>query len=104
MHSRSGTFGSGVAGSKELQQYLLPLPGDTFASLLRDGGALPGVTADGDQYLSDRLQLLCGSWKRSAGAMANDLPDYLITESGLKITPLSNSIARGSERIDAACP
>ena len=76
---------------KDFEEYLIPA--GAFAPLLQ-GGALPlTVTADGDQYLSERLRLLSDQLRTvDRMAEANELPDAAVTGSGLKITPLSNSV------------
>ena len=76
---------------KDFDEYLIP--GSAFASLLQ-GNALPlPVNADGDQYLTERLERLLGQLETvNHLAKANALPDAVITESGLKITPLTNSV------------
>jgi len=83
---------------KDFEEYLLPA--DTFATLLQ-GGALPlAVTADGDRYLSDRLRLLSGQLETvDRMAKADELPDAAVTEAGLKITPLTNSVPDAADAL-----
>lgn len=51
------------------------------------------VATDCDQYLHDRLELLEQQFSTvNQMAAANDLPDAIITESGLKITPLDAAV------------
>ena len=51
------------------------------------------VATDCDQYLSERLELLEAQLATvNRMAAANDLPDAIITESGLKITPLDAAV------------
>jgi hypothetical protein len=51
------------------------------------------VATDCDQYLHDRLTLLEAQLATvNRMAAANDLPDAIITESGLKITPLDAAV------------
>ncbi len=51
------------------------------------------VPADCDQYLHDRLTLLEAQLATvNRMAAANDLPDAIITQSGLKITPLDAAV------------
>ena len=83
-----------VHGSRQFgdfEAYLLPA--ETFASLKGDGALPLAVTVDGDRYLHDRLRLLSERLETiNSMAKSNELPDAVITESGLKITPLSNSV------------
>ncbi len=76
---------------KDFEDYLVP-PAQ-FASL-KQSSQLPLVVAtDCDQYLHDRLTLLetqLATVNRMAAA--NDLPDAIITDSGLKITPLDAAV------------
>ncbi len=51
------------------------------------------MATDCDQYLSERLELLEAQLATvNRMAAANDLPDAIITESGLKITPLDAAV------------
>jgi hypothetical protein len=51
------------------------------------------VATDCDQYLHERLTLLETQLATANGmALANELPDAIITESGLKITPLDAAV------------
>ena len=72
---------------KDFDEYLVPVEKFTTLKLANE---LPlAVTKDCNQYLHDRLELLeqqLATVNRTAAA--NDLPDAIITESGLKITPL----------------
>jgi len=76
---------------KDFEDYLVPP--ERFAGL-RQSGALPlAVATDCDQYLHERLMLLetqLATVNRMAAA--NALPDAIITESGLKITPLDAAV------------
>ena len=76
---------------KDFDEYLLPA--DRFGAL-KQANALPiAVNADCDQYLHDRLQLLEQQLAMvNRLALANELPDAIITESGLKITPLDSAV------------
>lgn len=72
---------------KDFDEYLVPA--EKFASLKQSNELSLAITADCDQYLHDRILLLeqqLATVNRLASA--NDLPDAIITESGLKITPL----------------
>ena len=72
---------------KDFNEYLIPT--EKF-SALRQAGELPlAVTTNCDQYLQDRLSLLEQQLETTNRlAAANDLPDAIINEAGLKITPL----------------
>jgi predicted phosphatase len=76
---------------KDFEDYLLPP--DKFANL-RQAGELPlAITSDCDEYLNDQLILLKTQLAIVNNmALANDLPDAIITESGLKITPLDTTV------------
>ena len=69
------------------EDYLVPHA--KFASL-KQASELPlAVTTDCDQYLHDRLTRLETQLATvNRMALTNELPDAIITESGLKITPL----------------
>jgi TnpA family transposase len=72
---------------KDFDEYLLPA--DKFGALKQANDLPIAVNADCDQYLHDRLTALeqqLATVNRLAAA--NELPDAIITESGLKITPL----------------
>jgi TnpA family transposase len=78
-----------VKGSRQFKafdDYLVPAAKFTT---LKQANALPlTITIDGDQYLQDRLSLLKQQLEKvNELASRNDLPDAIITESGLKITP-----------------
>jgi len=83
---------------KDFEEYLIPA--EAFASLLR-GGSLPlDMDTDGDRYLADRLRMLSGQMETvDRLAKANALPDAAVTESGLKITPLSNSVPEAADAL-----
>jgi TnpA family transposase len=71
---------------KDFDEYLVPVEKFTTLKLANE---LPlAVATDCDQYLHDRLELLEQQFSTvNQMAAANDLPDAIITESGLKITP-----------------
>ena len=59
------------------------------------------MTTDCDRYLDERLQSLenqLATVERLAGA--NDLPEAIITESGLKITPLDAAVPEAAQALD----
>ena len=76
---------------KDFEDYLMPTA--KFASL-KQASELPlAVATDCDQYLHDRLTLLETQLATvNRMALANELPDAIITESGLKITPLDAAV------------
>jgi len=83
---------------KDFEEYLIP--SDAFAPLTRSGALPLAVSANGDQYLSDRLDLLSGQMETvDRMAKANELPDAVITEAGLKITPLSDSVPDAADTL-----
>ncbi len=76
---------------KDFEDYLVPPA--KFASLKQSSELPLAVATDCDQYLSERLELLEAQLATVNGmAAANDLPDAIITESGLKITPLDAAV------------
>ncbi|VDA78031.1 Putative transposase (identified by ISEscan HMM) [Klebsiella pneumoniae] len=61
------------------------LPAEKFAALARAGP--PAINPNSDQYLEERLQLLDEQLATVTRlAKDNELPDAILTESGLKIT------------------
>ncbi|WP_345945908.1 Tn3 family transposase [Pseudomonas sp. MWU16-30316] len=76
---------------KDFEGYLVPP--EKFASLKQIGQLPLAVDTDCDQYLHERLTLLETQLARvDQLAAANDLPDAIITASGLKITPLDAAV------------
>ncbi len=76
---------------KDFDEYLLPA--DAFAALKQADELPVAVSADCDQYLHARLQLLEQQLATvNRLALANELPDAIITDSGLKITPLDSAV------------
>jgi len=72
---------------KDFEEYLLPA--DKFETLKLAHELPLAIATDCDQYLHDRLLLLEQQLEIvNRMASANDLPDAIITESGLKVTPL----------------
>ena len=74
-----------------VNDYLVPPA--KFASL-KQASELPlAVATDCNRYLNDRLTLLETQLATvNRMATANELPDAIITESGLKITPLDAAV------------
>lgn len=83
---------------KDFDDYLVPA--ETFAAL-KQASALPlPVATDGDTFLHDRLRLLdqqCATVNRLA--QADELPDAIITASGLKITPLATAVPEAADAL-----
>ena len=76
---------------KDFDEYLVPV--EKFATLKLASELPLAVTTDCDKYLHDRL-LLLEQQLATANRLAasNDLPDAIITESGLKVTPLDAAV------------
>jgi TnpA family transposase len=83
---------------KDFDEYLMP--SKKFAAL-RQGGELPlAVNADCALYLDERLEMLEGQLATvNRMALANDLPDAIITESGLKIIPLDAAVPDAAQAL-----
>ena len=76
---------------KDFDEYLVPI--DKFNALLLAGTLPLDVNIDCDQYLDARLDLLKQQLAHvNRMALDNVLPDAVINESGLKITPLDNAV------------
>ena len=72
---------------KDFEEYLLPA--DKFETLKLAHKLPLAIVTDCDQYLHDRLLVLEQQLEIvNRMASANNLPDAIITESGLKVTPL----------------
>ena len=83
---------------KDFDEYLLPAK---QFSQLKEGRSLSlPIEIDGERYIHDRLELLEQRLTVvNSLAAANELPDAVITESGLKITPLTNSVPADAESL-----
>ena len=76
---------------KDFEDYLVPPA--KFASLQQSSELPLAVATDCDQHLSERLELLPAQLATvNRMAEANDLPGAIITESGLKISPLDAAV------------
>lgn len=76
---------------KDFEDYLVPRA--NFASLKQASDLPLAVATDCDQYLHDRLTLLETQLATvNRMTLANELPDAIITESGLKIRPLDAAV------------
>jgi TnpA family transposase len=79
-----------VQGSRQFKDFDENLmPAEKFTALQQSRELPLAVHTNSDHYLRERLELL-GEQLATVNrlALANDLPDAIITESGLKITPL----------------
>ncbi len=83
-----------VKGSRRYRNfddYLIP--SDDFEKSLRDNQLPLAVPADCHEYIKSRLTLLASRLEEvNAMALAGDLPDVDISDKGVKITPLDNSV------------
>ncbi len=69
------------------------LPAEKFAALKREQALPLAINPNSDQYLEERLQLLDEQLATVTRlAKDNELPDAILTESGLKITPLDAAV------------
>ena len=90
-----------VQGSRQFRdfdEYLLPT--EKFGAL-KQAKALPvAIEPDCDQYLQDRLQRLEQQLAAvNRLALSNELPDAIITESGLRITPLDATVPTSAQAL-----
>ncbi|MGY2746677.1 TnpA family transposase [Arthrobacter sp. UYCu723] len=83
---------------KDFEEYLVPA--GVFSDLKASGGLPLAVATDCDQYLRGRLSLLEQQLAVvNRMAAANDLPDAIITGSGLKITPLDAAVPDAAQTL-----
>jgi TnpA family transposase len=76
---------------KDFNEYLLPA--DRFSELKKSGNLDLAVVSDCDSYLNERMGLLAQRLDTvDQLAASNNLPDALINNSGLRISPLVNSV------------
>ncbi len=89
---RSGdTWVKGSRRYRNFDDYLIP--SDDFEKSLRDNQLPLAVPADCHEYIKSRLTLLASRLEEvNAMALAGDLPDVDISDKGVKITPLDNSV------------
>jgi TnpA family transposase len=90
-----------VSGSRQFRnfdEYLLP--SEKFVQI-RESNQLPiAVTPDCEEYLSKRLHQLEQQLATvSELALANELPNAIITDTGLKITQLETVVPDGAQRL-----
>ncbi len=90
-----------VEGSRQFKnfnEYLLPA--QRFAELRKAGDLRLAVDSDCEPYLKDRLEALNEQLHLvNSLAGTNDLPDAILTDSGLKITPLDASVPPAAQRL-----
>jgi len=90
-----------VVGSrqfKDFDDYLLPA--DKFATLKFTNELPVAVATECTGYLGERISLLDRQLDAvNSLADADDLPDAIITESGLKITPLDASVPNAAQAL-----
>jgi TnpA family transposase len=90
-----------VQGSRQFRdfdEYLLPT--EKFKLLKQSKALQIAVNPDCDQYLHDRLhQLEQQLTTVNRLAQANELPDAIITDSGLKITPLDAVVPEAAQQL-----
>ena len=83
---------------KDFDEYLLPT--EKFVALQQAGHLPLAVVTDCDRYLHDPCTRWNSNWKPStAWPRPNELPDAIITESGLKITALTNAVPETAEAL-----
>ena len=83
---------------KDFDEYLMTT--DKFSALKQANKAPLPIAMDCDQYLNSRLSFLDQQLELvSRLAKADELPDAAVTESGLKITPLDNSVPEGANAL-----
>lgn len=76
------------------------MPAERFAALKATDELPLAVASDCERYLDDRLALLEEQLAAvSRLAVANELPDAVITESGLKITPLDTVVPETAQTL-----
>ena len=90
-----------VEGSRQFKnfnEYLVPA--QKFAAL-KEAEELPlAIDSNCERYLQTRLDALHAQLKLvDELAAANDLPDVVITDSGLKITPLDASVPQAAQNL-----
>ncbi|KVD75137.1 Tn3 family transposase [Burkholderia ubonensis] len=83
---------------KDFDDYLLPA--EKFETIRQENLLPLPITTDCEQYLQERRQLLEQRLETvNRLAAANDLPDAIITDSGLKITPLDAAVPGAAEAL-----
>jgi TnpA family transposase len=83
---------------KDFEDYLVPPA--KFASLKQSSELPLAVATNCEQYLHERLTLLESQLATvNRMAAANELPDAILTESGLKITPLDAAVPETAQAL-----
>ena len=83
---------------KDFEDYLVPPA--KFACLKQSGELPLAVATDCDQYLQGRLALLEAQIATvNRMALTDELPEAIITDSGLKITPLDAAVPDGAQAL-----
>lgn len=83
---------------KDFDTYLVPAA--TFSTLKQTDALRLGVATEGDAYLRDRLSLLEAQLTTvNQLAAANDLPQALITATGLKISPPETAVPPAAQAL-----
>jgi hypothetical protein len=83
---------------KDFEDYLVP--SEKFVSLKQSSELPLAVATDCEQYLGERLERLQAQLATvNRMAAANELPDAIITESGLKITPLDAAVPETAQAL-----
>jgi TnpA family transposase len=83
---------------KDFEDYFIPAP--VFGELKKTGMIPLSVTPDAEAYLKERIALLEEQLEVVNGlALSNHLPDALITEAGLKMTPLDAAVAPAAQSL-----
>lgn len=100
---RSGDiWAHGSRQYRDFEEYLVP--NEQFVNLQKSNALPVSVNPDWEPYLHDRLQVL-GQQLSTVHRLAagNELPDAIITDTGLKITPLDADVPDEAQAvIDAA--
>ena len=94
-----------VTGSRQFRDFDDYLLSGSDYTVMKNAGSLPLVTTDGaEQYLQDRLSLLTERLRQvNELASRDELPGVLVTERGVKITPLETIVpAHAQPLIDQA--
>jgi TnpA family transposase len=90
-----------VKGSRQFKsfdEYLLEPA--RFAEQREQGALGLAIQTDAGQYLDERLALLACELRRVDRLAAhNDLPDAIVTDSGLKVTPLTSAVPDAADTL-----
>ena len=87
---------------KNFEEYLMP--SRSFVALRRSAAWPLAVGGDCDEYLRGRMEMLSQQLETAnALAATNDLPDAIITTSGLKITPLDAAVPEAAHALIDQC-